>query len=319
MKKVNRVVSLLLILMLALTVSAVAFANTDGTKNEPLSEEKLQSLKQLMLDVVSSLMTQEELALFEQQIAEMPEGNLTGSDERAEAKRLNETISNNNPRIRSMEDTVGPVIVYDGVMINGKDCHISVYENGSVAIGSLSGTLIEAHIQEDANDVEIATAVKETPKEKVNESDPPTATVTTPTSTDNKELSETDAFVKAVDGAIRIEINGKYINTDVEPFIDEYNRTQAPFRAVGESLGCAVEWNETDRKVTCTKEGAIVEMFIGDANYLVNGSPKVMDTAPQIKDGRTFIPVRALGEALSCDVSWNPDTLLVSISHTPAF
>jgi hypothetical protein len=118
---------------------------------------------------------------------------------------------------------------------------------------------------------------------------------------------------RAPDGSIQIAVRGKYVMTDVKPFLDEANRTQAPFRAIGEALGCTVEWEEQEQKVTCSKEGFIVEMFIGNSTYWVNGSPLVMDTAPQLKENRTFIPVRALGEALDCAVYWNESAQLVLI------
>lgn len=119
---------------------------------------------------------------------------------------------------------------------------------------------------------------------------------------------------RPADGSIRVLIDGKFVTADVLPFIDSSDRTQAPFRAIGEALGCQVVWNDEDRKVTCTKEGSIVEMFIGNDTFWVNGKPQLMDTAPQIKDDRTFIPVRALGEALGCGVAWNDSALIVIIT-----
>ena len=119
---------------------------------------------------------------------------------------------------------------------------------------------------------------------------------------------------RAADGSIRILVDGKIIDPDVKPFIDNSDRTQAPFRAIGEALGCTVDWSDPDRKVTCTKTGFTVEMFIGNDTIWVNGKPQVIDTAPQIKEDRTFIPVRALGEALTCGVAWNEPSQTVIIN-----
>ena len=52
-------------------------------------------------------------------------------------------------------------------------------------------------------------------------------------------------------------------------------------------------------------------------NVLVNGEPLESDVPPFIKDGRTFVPPRALVEALGGDVEWDPETRTVSLSLEP--
>lgn len=41
---------------------------------------------------------------------------------------------------------------------------------------------------------------------------------------------------------------------------------------------------------------------------------RALDAAPYVKDGRTMVPVRALCEALGCDVAWDADTQTVTVS-----
>ncbi|RYD07189.1 hypothetical protein N752_00985 [Desulforamulus aquiferis] len=117
-----------------------------------------------------------------------------------------------------------------------------------------------------------------------------------------------------VDNSIKIIVNGTKLNPDVAPFIDSAGRTQAPFRAIGEALGCKVTWDADTEKVVCEKEGFKVEMVIGQKTFVVNGESKTMDTAPVIKDGRTFIPVRFLGEALNCNVAWDGTANTVNVT-----
>ncbi|WP_051688257.1 copper amine oxidase N-terminal domain-containing protein [Desulfofalx alkaliphila] len=113
---------------------------------------------------------------------------------------------------------------------------------------------------------------------------------------------------------ITIIVDGIKVNPDVAPYVDNNYRTQAPFRAIGETLGCTVTWLESERKVMVEKEGFKVEMVIGQRSFTVNGATKTMDTSPVIKNGRTFIPVRYLGEALDCNVEWIDDTKTVNIT-----
>ena len=52
----------------------------------------------------------------------------------------------------------------------------------------------------------------------------------------------------------------------------------------------------------------IVEMTIGNKTYEANDTEQTMDIAPYIKSGRTYLPVRYVGEALGATVSWNNST-----------
>jgi hypothetical protein len=57
---------------------------------------------------------------------------------------------------------------------------------------------------------------------------------------------------------------------------------------------------------------------IGQANYVLNGQTCSTDAAPFIDNGRVFVPVRYLGEALGVDVGWSPDSKTVGLTkNTP--
>ncbi|RYD03552.1 hypothetical protein N752_19285 [Desulforamulus aquiferis] len=94
------------------------------------------------------------------------------------------------------------------------------------------------------------------------------------------------------DGKLSIYVKGVKISSDVEPFIDSNNRTQVPFRAIGEALGAKVDWVAGLQQVIVSNDESTVVMIIGDKNYYVNSATLQMDTAPIIKDSRTFIPLR---------------------------
>jgi len=304
--KIKKVVSLLLAVIFVFSLSTAAVANDKSF--EEISDELLQK---------------EDIALVREDVTKlMLNDNISGIDTLEEVVVFLDILRNNPelapfPKENESRRDHPVASVIDNVVINGRDSRITVFENGDVLIFSMTAELID-----DRYDLDEYTPADEYthPNQSPKYEDPPESSMSNPTPTISESISIAEKEElntgSPIDSTIRIEIDGKYINTDVKPFIDEYSRTQAPFRIVGESLGCVVEWNEADRKVTCTKEGVMVEMFIGDVNYLVNGDLKVMDTAPQIKDGRTFIPVRALGEALSCSVTWHPDTLLLSIVST---
>lgn len=56
-----------------------------------------------------------------------------------------------------------------------------------------------------------------------------------------------------------------------------------------------------------------IKMKIGSNKYTVDGIEKTMDTAPFIKDNRTFVPVRFVAEELGCEILWDSKTQTVTL------
>ncbi len=109
----------------------------------------------------------------------------------------------------------------------------------------------------------------------------------------------------AVSLPIRIVVNGERIFLpDTQPFVDQNQRTQVPVRFVSEALGANVNWDSKNRKVTIKMDGRTIVLYIGKKEYELNGTKKQMDTHAQIKDGRTFVPIRFISEALGANVKW---------------
>lgn len=53
-------------------------------------------------------------------------------------------------------------------------------------------------------------------------------------------------------------------------------------------------------------------MTLGSADYTVNGEAKKLDTVPEVVDGRTLVPIRALAEALGKTVYWDDGIIALS-------
>lgn len=82
------------------------------------------------------------------------------------------------------------------------------------------------------------------------------------------------------------------------------NRTMVPIRAIVESMGGTIEWEQATQKITLNAKGNKVEMWIGKKELLVNGVAKIMDVAPVIQNSRTYVPVRFAAENLNSKVDW---------------
>ena len=114
--------------------------------------------------------------------------------------------------------------------------------------------------------------------------------------------------------AITVNVNDQYhipfVNT---PFI-ESDRILVPVRELGDSLGYEVNWNPPTT-VTMTTADKNISMNIGKKQYTLNSQGKEMDSAPVIKDGVTYVPLRFITEALGYEVSYNPETMAVSLNN----
>jgi len=126
---------------------------------------------------------------------------------------------------------------------------------------------------------------------------------------------------------ITLQVNSPYITIDFtttkkidtqgsKPIIKN-GRTLIPIRSFIESLGGTVEWDAKEQKVTITLNGHSVVLFIGKTKALVDGSPTTLDVAPQIINGRTYIPLRFVSEKLGMVVDWDAKTQTITIYYIP--
>lgn len=116
---------------------------------------------------------------------------------------------------------------------------------------------------------------------------------------------------------IAVTVNGERVKFDQPPVIDN-DRTLVPMRAIFEALGAEVEWSGETRTVTATKEDTVVVLTIGSTDMVVEDYIVKLDVPAKIISDRTMVPVRAISEALECEVEWNAEAKTVVISQSAA-
>ena len=103
-------------------------------------------------------------------------------------------------------------------------------------------------------------------------------------------------------GSTNYVVDGQPKVSDLAPFIQD-NRTFVPVRVVAEALGAEVEWDEATQTVTIAREDLTATLTIGSNEItLSDGTVVVSDVAPFIKEGRTVLPFRVIGEIFGADV-----------------
>jgi len=111
---------------------------------------------------------------------------------------------------------------------------------------------------------------------------------------------------------VRIVFDGEPLETDAQPFIRD-GSTLLPFRALFERLGLTVEWNAASRTITGAGKGVSIALQVGSTLASVNGELKTLSAAPDIVDGRAFVPLRFVGESARATVEWSADTRTVTV------
>ncbi len=115
---------------------------------------------------------------------------------------------------------------------------------------------------------------------------------------------------------IEIYIDSEPIDFDEDmgaPFIDEEDRTLVPYRKVLESFGAEVYWDDELRMAVAVKGDVTVRVPIGEYFIIRNGEKLIIDTRSVIKDGRTYVPLRAVMEAFGTTVTWDEASKTIKI------
>lgn len=125
------------------------------------------------------------------------------------------------------------------------------------------------------------------------------------------------AFAQA-DQGLRVIINNRLVDfPDVKPFINKDSRTMVPVRFVSNELGAAVNWDGLTKTVTIQQGGKTIILVIGNTFAHVNGQRIIFDTAAEIVDGRTMVPLRFISETFGAKVVWDGRLKTVYITTTP--
>ena len=115
-----------------------------------------------------------------------------------------------------------------------------------------------------------------------------------------------------------IIVNDHIVFSDVAPYIKN-SRTYVPIRFIAEELGFDVKWDSKTKKVSMSDGKSTVELTIGSKTMLVNGKKVTLDAPAEIKDQRTFVPLRAIAEAFGKKVEYSNDYRAVCIGDDVKF
>ena len=115
--------------------------------------------------------------------------------------------------------------------------------------------------------------------------------------------------------------SNKAIVNDVEKIIDtenpetvvfvENDRSYLPVRFLCEEYGGTVDWHEETQTVNIYIKEHELSLTIGNTAIIVDGEIVENDVAPVLRSGRTFLPLRALVDAIGKYVIYNSGLIVI--------
>lgn len=122
-------------------------------------------------------------------------------------------------------------------------------------------------------------------------------------------FASTEKIMSFQIGEARVYTGGKYEPLDVAPYIQEStNSTMIPLRYVSTALNISennVIFNQATKTVTIINSNDTLEFYVNSNSYKKNGITFTGNSIVEIKDGRTFVPLRSLAEAFDLYIEWN--------------
>lgn len=114
-------------------------------------------------------------------------------------------------------------------------------------------------------------------------------------------------------------LNGRLCWMDTTPVILE-GRTLLPVSYTAAALGITVNWDEAERKISLSRKGTVIEMWIDKSIARINGidtniDPGNPNVAPRIYEGRTMVPVSFVVSNFKCKVEWFTSNQEVRVTY----
>ncbi|MBB3114609.1 hypothetical protein FHS18_006731 [Paenibacillus phyllosphaerae] len=108
-------------------------------------------------------------------------------------------------------------------------------------------------------------------------------------------------------GSMVMDINGeRTVTMDVVPEIIN-QMTYVPLKYFADAIGAELTWSENGVYTTLTTDELTASFKHGDTVIMVNGAEVELGAYIGEKDGRTLVPIRALGSLLGWTIGYELD------------
>lgn len=113
-------------------------------------------------------------------------------------------------------------------------------------------------------------------------------------------------------GSQVIYIGDETYKLDVLPYITN-DVTKLPLRAISDIFKADIYWNGAEKSIDIEVGEDKIEMAVGNPKMYVNGYAVPLSSAPEISNGRVFVPLRDMAQIFGIDdIKWDGESKMVS-------
>ena len=113
-------------------------------------------------------------------------------------------------------------------------------------------------------------------------------------------------------GSQVIYIGDETYKLDVPPYITN-DVTKLPLRAISDIFKADIYWNGAEKSIDIEVGEDKIHMAVGNKKMYVNGYVVPLSAAPEISDGRAFVPLRDMAQIFGIDdIKWDGESKTVS-------
>ncbi len=120
-------------------------------------------------------------------------------------------------------------------------------------------------------------------------------------------------MVFATEVELSVSINDQYIEGDAKHILID-DTAYIVARTLVETLGGTVSWDDETKQVGMMIADKNISLTIDSDQAIVNENKVQMSSAPFIRNGRTYIPLRFVTENFGVDVVWDGEHFEVKLS-----
>jgi hypothetical protein len=116
--------------------------------------------------------------------------------------------------------------------------------------------------------------------------------------------------------AVAVFINGCQVLLPTAAF-QRGDTVLVPVKGVFDRLGAKITWSPESREVLIAAPDLQLELAVGATEARLNGRPILLQTAPELSEGCTMVPLRLVAQALGTDIAWDQPRRRVYLQTGP--
>ncbi|WP_379127224.1 copper amine oxidase N-terminal domain-containing protein [Paenibacillus sp. sgz500958] len=116
---------------------------------------------------------------------------------------------------------------------------------------------------------------------------------------------------------VKITIEGIEQHSKVAPYKVD-GSYMVPMKDIFTALGATFEWNKANQQIKAVKAETTIVMTIGSKKALLNGKEVTLNSAPQVINGNTMVPLQFVSVALNSTAVFDSKTNTIVIKQKAA-